>query len=442
MNAPSVTAPLTLKPGIRTWPLDVSTGRDRYLVETGEQRRFEISNGVYQLIELLQSGAGNADRLALELRQRGIEDASGAGVLEVVRRQLIPHGIVEPLPGESAAVVAAPRPRASYLKVQIPLFSAQRLAPLTSVLSGLFRPPVMALLLLLSALAHGYFYAFLLPGFAWSAATLPASQSLLILLALNLTTFFHELGHASACRSFDCEHGKIGWGIYIFLPVLYTDVSATWRLGRYQRALIDAAGMYFELIAAVVLTALLLVTGEPLLVYMFLFLDLSILTSLNPILRRDGYWLLADLSGQPHLRAASLEAMRAFTARLRGHRLATPLLSSLPTWLRRTLYLYTGATVAFSIYFLDWMIELLAFDIGPALPLQARTLVAALSHQPPELLTAGSALLHLLLSLIFGALILSAAWSFVAGFFRWLRGFLAPAAAPAAVSSPSLGATP
>ncbi len=442
MEAASVTAPLSLKPGVRTWPLDVSTGQNRYLVETGEQRRFEISSGLYQIIDLLRRDGQDAETVASELRQRGVSGASSAKVLEVARCQLIPRGILEPLPGEETVSVAAPAPRASYLRVQVPLVSAERLAPLTSMLSVLFRPALLVTLLLLSILAHAYFYLEIFPAFDWSATTLTSGQYLWVLLALNLTIFFHELGHASACRHFGCEHGKIGWGIYIFMPVLYTDVSAIWRLNRYQRALVDSAGMYFELIAAIGLIALLAATGNPLFVHIFLFLDLSIFTSLNPILRRDGYWLLADLSGQPHLRAASLEAMRAFTALLKGQRAETPLLSTLPRWLRRTMYLYSASAVAFSAYFLKWMVELVLVDIGPALPAQAAAILEAVGTQPVAWLAAGDALLRLAFNLVFGVLILSAAWSFLLGFGRWLRGLLSPSPPPTASSTSYQGALP
>lgn len=49
---------------------------------------------------------------------------------------------------------------------------------------------------------------------------------------------FHELGHASACRYFDISHGGIGLGLYINIPVFYTDVSSVWKLPRKKDALL------------------------------------------------------------------------------------------------------------------------------------------------------------------------------------------------------------
>ena len=39
------------------------------------------------------------------------------------------------------------------------------------------------------------------------------------------SSFFHELGHASACKYFGVRHGGVGFGLYLNFPVLYTDVT-------------------------------------------------------------------------------------------------------------------------------------------------------------------------------------------------------------------------
>ena len=49
-----------------------------------------------------------------------------------------------------------------------------------------------------------------------------AARLLVFMLA---SSFFHELGHASACKYFGVCHGGIGFGLYLNFPVLYTDVT-------------------------------------------------------------------------------------------------------------------------------------------------------------------------------------------------------------------------
>lgn len=57
------------------------------------------------------------------------------------------------------------------------------------------------------------------------------AYSIIGLLAfVLLSSFFHELGHASACKYFEVKHGGIGFGLYLNFPVLYTDVTEVWKL--------------------------------------------------------------------------------------------------------------------------------------------------------------------------------------------------------------------
>ena len=60
------------------------------------------------------------------------------------------------------------------------------------------------------------------------------------------SSFFHELGHASACKYFGIQHGGIGFGLYLNFPVLYTDVTEVWKLKRGQRCVVNLAGVYFQ----------------------------------------------------------------------------------------------------------------------------------------------------------------------------------------------------
>ena len=60
------------------------------------------------------------------------------------------------------------------------------------------------------------------------------------------SSFFHELGHASACKYFGVRHGGIGFGLYLNFPVLYTDVTEVWKLKRGERCVVNLAGVYFQ----------------------------------------------------------------------------------------------------------------------------------------------------------------------------------------------------
>ena len=91
--------------------------------------------------------------------------------------------------------------------------------------------------------------------------------SIVMLLSL-VGAFIHETGHASALVSNGCTQTEIGFGIYIYYPVLYTDVEA-WKLSRQRRALIDVGGVYFQSVFQLLLLSLFFISGSPILIYFF-----------------------------------------------------------------------------------------------------------------------------------------------------------------------------
>lgn len=97
-----------------------------------------------------------------------------------------------------------------------------------------------------------------------------------------LSSFFHELGHASACKYFGLHHGGIGFGLYLNFPVLYTDVTEVWKLNRMQRCVVNIAGVYFQSYWLLALLIAFLLTNNDMLRYLILTMNLSFLMTLNP----------------------------------------------------------------------------------------------------------------------------------------------------------------
>ena len=61
-----------------------------------------------------------------------------------------------------------------------------------------------------------------------------------------LSAGFHEFGHAAAARYGGSTPGAMGFGIYLFWPAFYTDVTDSYRLGRAGRVRTDLGGLYFN----------------------------------------------------------------------------------------------------------------------------------------------------------------------------------------------------
>ena len=112
---------------------------------------------------------------------------------------------------------------------------------------------------------------------------------------------FHEFGHAAACRYGGATPGAMGTGLYLVWPAFYTDVTDSYRLGRAGRLRIDLGGLYFNAIVAVAMFVVWLVTGWDALLLILATQLLQMVRQLAPMVRFDGYHVLADLTGVPDL---------------------------------------------------------------------------------------------------------------------------------------------
>jgi putative peptide zinc metalloprotease protein len=126
-------------------------------------------------------------------------------------------------------------------------------------------------------------------------------------LALALTKVLHELGHALACWHFGRECHEMGLLLLVFTPCLYCNVSDSWMIeNKWQRAAIGAAGVFVELFLAGLCTFLwwFSVPGlfNSLCFHVMLVCSVStLLFNGNPLMRYDGYFVLADLAEIPNL---------------------------------------------------------------------------------------------------------------------------------------------
>ena len=140
-------------------------------------------------------------------------------------------------------------------------------------------------------------------GLAFAANRAFAHPGLLlaVFVASLISAGFHEFGHAAAARYGGATPGAIGAGLYLVWPAFYTDVTDTYRLNRRGRIRTDLGGLYFNAIAALVVFGIWWITSwEPLLLLIATQL-LQMLRQLPPLLRFDGYHILADITGVPDL---------------------------------------------------------------------------------------------------------------------------------------------
>lgn len=251
----------------------------------------------------------------------------------------------------------------NYLFFRLPLVRPQavleRTLPLARLLSGRGALLIYALhaaagLYLVSRQWEDYFATF--QGFlSWEGAAL-------MVFALAAVKAAHELGHAYAAVGHGCRVHTMGIAFVVMAPLLYTDVTDAWRLrDRRKRLQIDSAGIRVELaIAAVALFWWALLPDGALRSLAFTLATVSLASSLvinlNPFMRFDGYYLLAEGLGIENLQSRSFELGRWWLREvLFGLRVPCP--ETLPP---RTI----GLLVAYA--YAVWIYRLLLF-IGIAL---------------------------------------------------------------------------
>ncbi len=330
-----------------------------------DQQWFIQRDGQFlQLPELLYRVAEqlNGERTLEEIAERVTEATewlvSAEQVRYMLQTKLIPAGVVA-LDAAASSVVphGGAQTRQPFGFKSVKLLGPRAIDPVTRVLQYLYKPPLFMAFLILIALAHVWLY--LVHGVTSTIhdALYSSGQLLIIFLLMLLASIFHEFGHASALRYSGGKVRGMGAGLYLLYPMFYTDVTDSYRLDRLARLRTDIGGFYFMLIFAAGAAALYFLTHQEWLLSVLVLTDLAILAECSPLVRFDGYWVIADLLGIPDLFSSLFSQARPFlrsifslTGPLRHHLSSLPALveSQLPNlkpWVRVAFVCYLIAAI-------------------------------------------------------------------------------------------------
>ena len=142
-----------------------------------------------------------------------------------------------------------------------------------------------------------------------SETTLQPSNLLILLLAYPVVKVAHELGHGFAVKHWGGEVHEMGIMLLVFMPVPYVDASASGAFtSKYRRMTVAAAGIVIELVLASVALLLWLNIQQGMvsdIVFNIMIIGgvSTLLFNGNPLLRFDGYYVLADAAEIPGLGA-------------------------------------------------------------------------------------------------------------------------------------------
>ena len=186
---------------------------------------------------------------------------------------------------------------------------------------------------------------------------------------LGVVKVIHEFGHGLTAKHFGGEVHEMGLLVLVLTPALYCDVTDSWLLpNKWKRIWISAAGIYVECFLASIATFVWFYSEPGLLnslsmATMFICSVNTIMFNANPLLRYDGYYVLADWLEIPNLRIKSTQFF-AYLMQEKVLGLEVPVQSYLPRSRRSLFVTYSVASylyrwvVTFSIiYFLSQVLK-------------------------------------------------------------------------------------
>ena len=255
-----------------------------------------------------------------------------------------------------------------YLYFRVPLFNPTKLIRVTlpfikpfisrmalTIYMLLSMLGIMLVLTRLDEFLHTFSYFFSMKGI------------LAYMVTIILVKFAHEFAHAYAGYIYGVNVPTIGVAFIVLWPVLYTDVTDSWRLReRKERMAITFSGVVVELVIAGLATFGWAMTNPGVLQSLFFVVSTttwisSLMVNLNPAMKFDGYYLLSDWWGIDNLQNRSFAIARwkirqwLFGLKtpppeegLSARRQTEMVVYSLLTWSYRVL-IYT--TIAAVIYF-------------------------------------------------------------------------------------------
>ncbi len=332
-----------VKDGIQILDFYTAHREKQFLLVMGDQR-FEINEGMAELIQLLKQNLP-IETLAVEYGKLKGTSCEPNELSWIIDQFIRPHGILK-----SATIGDGPSNKISnYIYWKREFLMAEKIEPLIKKLSFLYNKEILRIFFPFLAILHIFFFAFW-GEINFSMGTTPILVLLSIYGLYMFSFLLHEIGHATASYKYGAKFGNIGYGLYLYFPVLYADVTDVWKLTRLQRTIVDLGGIYFHMIINAILFALYLVFPSEFLSILISLITLAIVFNLNPFFRFDGYWIYSDLIGVPNLRQRSFEVLQYYFYKLRGKDVKIPYLFKIKTKEKVFFGIYTLVSNLFFIY--------------------------------------------------------------------------------------------
>ncbi|MBV8694694.1 MAG: hypothetical protein JO125_04675 [Chloroflexi bacterium] len=391
------------------------------LKESGFQQRqwliqregqfIQVSELLYRVAEQI-----NGERTLREIAAKVTETTDwivkSAHIRQIIHNKLIPMGVVRAADGSVAVPPGAGgtdwKRSPLALTARAKFIGPRVLDPITKVLQVFFTPFVLVPVLIAVVLAHVWLYV--VHGLTTSLRDILYTPGglLLALAVMVISNIFHEFGHASAIRYGGGRARGIGAGIYLVYPVFYTDLTDSYRLGRWARVRTDLGGFYFHFIFELGIIAYTLISRNDFLLIIVALIDLDIIYQCMPFVRFDGYWTLADLTGIPDFYSQMVPFVLSV---LRLPALKGTKLPELKPWVKVIFACYSVSSVFVIGYLLTGMViyepTLVMTTLGALVAQRTAFAAAHMTHDVAGMVLPGVQVVLLILPLLGNALILT-----------------------------------
>lgn len=268
------------------------------LVRRADGQTIQLTRLLFDVLDAVD-GVRNIEEIAEAASALSGRLITGDNVRTLISGQLLPLGLLQLADGSQPAVRKSDPLLGMRLRYTVT--DPERTRKLTAPFSVLFNPLVVAAVT--AAFLASCWWVLLVRGLASATHDAFANPWLLLLIfaVTVLSAGFHEFGHAAAAHRGGATPGAMGAGLYLVWPAFYTDVTDSYRLGRGGRLRTDTGGLYFNAIVAVATMAAWWATGYDALLLVVLTQIVQMVRQLLPLVRFDGYHILADVTGVPDL---------------------------------------------------------------------------------------------------------------------------------------------
>ncbi|BCW79769.1 hypothetical protein [Arthrobacter sp. NicSoilC5] len=268
------------------------------LVRRADGQTLQLTRLLYLVLEGAD-GTRDFDAIAKHASEGSGRLVSADNVRTLMDSQLLPMGLLRLADGSQPEVKKA-NPLLG-LRFRYVVSDPERTRRITAPFAVLFNPLIVVAVT--AAFLAACWWVLMVKGLG-SATHEAFEQPALLLLILAVTILsagFHEFGHAAATRKGGATPGAMGAGLYLLWPAFFTDVTDSYRLGRGGRIRTDLGGLYFNAIVAVAIMGLWWATGFDALLLVVVTQILQMVRQLIPLVKYDGYHILADATGVPDL---------------------------------------------------------------------------------------------------------------------------------------------